>query len=62
MGLITDIFFALGDFFTWSYGLLEWIGTPLDWILFIVGMGLLGWWCLQLLKFGNDNEKDYKGW
>lgn len=62
MGLITDIFYGLSDFFKWSYGLLELIGEPLDWVLFVVGCAMLVWWCLQLAKFGNDNEKKYKGW
>ncbi|ADX67701.1 MULTISPECIES: hypothetical protein [Flavobacteriales] len=62
MGLITDIFFALGSFFEWSYGLLKIIGEPLVWLLFIIGCGLLAWWSMKLVHFGNDNEKKYDGW
>ena len=63
MGLITDMFFGLAYFFKWTFEtfLLPIVNVS-DWILFFVGMGLLGWWLYQLAQFGNDNEKDYKGW
>ncbi|WP_424368111.1 DUF6341 family protein [Moheibacter sp.] len=38
------------------------IGHSFDWILFIVGMVMMGWWLVKLKQFGNDNEKDYEGW
>lgn len=63
MGLITDIFFAISNFFKWIFeNTLVPIGIGFDWILFIVGMALLGWWLYKLAQFGDDNEKDYKGW
>lgn len=63
MGLITDMWFGLANFFKWSFeNVLLPIGKVTDWILFIVGMSLLIWWLSQLWKFGNENEKDYKGW
>lgn len=65
MGLITDIFFGLGDMFQWTFrNLLVPIGHVADWILFIVGSVLLVWWCIKLASFGNDREteKDYSGW
>lgn len=63
MGLITDFFFGLSNFFKWTFEtLLVPIGTAFDWILFIVGMVMMGWWLKKLLEFGDDNEKDYEGW
>lgn len=63
MGLITDMFFGLAHFFKWSYeSILLPIAKTTDWILFVVGMGLLAWWLFKLAQFGNDNEKDYEGW
>lgn len=63
MGLLTDMWFGLANLFKWSFeNVLLPIGKVTDWILFIVGMSLLIWWLSQLLKFGNENEKDYKGW
>ncbi len=63
MGLITDLFFAIGNFFKWTFeNLLEPIGYWSGWIFTIIGIGLLLWWLKQLLHFGNDNEKKYNGW
>lgn len=63
MGLITDIIFGIGYLSTWTFeNLLVPIGYAFDWILFIVGMGLMAWWLYKLAQFGNENEKDYKGW
>ncbi|HUH36117.1 MAG TPA: hypothetical protein VL022_09820 [Moheibacter sp.] len=63
MGLITDMFFGLGNFFKWTFeNVLLPIANVADWILFIIGMGLMAWWLFKLSQFGNDNEKDYKGW
>ena len=63
MGLITDILFALSNLFKWLFeNTLVLIGHTFDWILFIVGMVMMGWWLVKLKQFGNDNEKDYKGW
>lgn len=63
MGLITDIFFAFSNLCKWLFeNILVPIGHSFDWILFVVGMVLMGWWLFKLKQFGNDNEKDYEGW
>lgn len=63
MGLITDIFFGIANFFKWIFeNTLVPIGIGMDWILFIIGMVMMGWWLYKLAQFGNDNEKDYEGW
>jgi len=63
MGLITDLFFAIGDVFKWSFeNILLPIGYWADWIFTIIGAGLLVWWLYKLLQMGSENEKDYTGW
>ncbi|MDX9704249.1 MAG: hypothetical protein RBT46_00890 [Weeksellaceae bacterium] len=63
MGLITDMWFGLADFFKWSFEeILVPIAKVTDWALFIIAMALMAWWLYKLAQFGNDNEKDYKGW
>ncbi len=63
MGLITNLLFAIGDAFTWSFEhLLIPIGYYADWIFTIIAAGLLVWWLSFLLSMGSENEKDYKGW
>lgn len=63
MGLITDILFAFADLCKWMFeNTLVPIGHAVDWILFIIGMVMMGWWLVKLKQFGNDNEKDYEGW
>ncbi|MFV0305711.1 MAG: hypothetical protein ACK5IC_09560 [Moheibacter sp.] len=63
MGLITDLWFGLANMFKWLFeNTLVPIGTVTNWILFVVGIGLLAWWLFKLAQFGNENEKDYEGW
>ncbi|MGB3452332.1 MAG: hypothetical protein WBA59_00740 [Moheibacter sp.] len=63
MGILTDIWFGLGHFFIWTFeNLLEPIAHSFDWILFIVGFGLIGWWLYKLASFGDKEDKEYKGW
>lgn len=63
MGLITDLFFAIGSVFTWAFEtLLVPIGYWAGWFFTAVGIGLMIWWLARLVEFGNDNEKDYTGW
>lgn len=63
MGLITDILFGFGYLCKWTFeNLLVPIGHVADWLLFIVGMVMLGWWLYKLNQFGSENEKDYEGW
>ncbi len=63
MGLITDLFFAIGHLFKWSFeNLLLPIGYYADWIFTFIAAGFLVWWLSKSLSMGSDNEKDYKGW
>lgn len=63
MGLITDLFFGFGNLCIWTFkNILEPIGYVFDWILFAIGLVMIGWWLYKLNQFGNKNEKDYEGW
>ncbi|MFA5618893.1 MAG: hypothetical protein WDA08_01160 [Weeksellaceae bacterium] len=64
MGLITDIWFGLGNMFKWLFeNTLTPIATSVNWILFFIGIGLLVWWLYQLYKLtGPEHEDDYRGW
>lgn len=63
MGILTDFWFGLGHFFLWTYKyILEPIADVSDWILFVLGVGLIGWWLFKLASFGNKEDKEYKGW
>ncbi|GGE88306.1 hypothetical protein SAMN05443634_10726 [Chishuiella changwenlii] len=60
MGVITDLFFAIGDFCKWTFeNLLSPIGVIFGWLFTFIGIALMGWWLNKLAKFGNDNEKKY---
>lgn len=62
MGVITDLIFGLGDVFQWTFtNVLVPIGYYADWLLFVLGAGLLTWWCVKLAQFGSDEEKNYDG-
>ncbi|MBF0597705.1 hypothetical protein [Faecalibacter rhinopitheci] len=63
MGLITDLFFAIGSLFKWMFEtLLLPIGYWAGWFFTIVGISLIIWWLYRLTQFGSENEKDYTGW
>ena len=63
MGLITDMFFGLANIFKWSFeNILYPISLYMDWLLFAIGAGMLIWLLFKLREFGDENEKDYKGW
>lgn len=63
MGILADFWFGLGHFFNWTFEhLLEPIAHVSDWIFVTIGAVLIIWWLSKLAGFGNDNEKDYKGW
>lgn len=64
MGILTDFWFGIGHFFLWTFeNILEPIAHSADWILFIVGFGLIFWWLYKLLiSFGDTKDRDYTGW
>lgn len=52
-----EIFFAIGDFFTWSFQILPPIGIMMNWFLVVVLAAFLTYWCLQIVKYGATNDK-----
>ena len=54
---LKEIFFGLGDFFTWSFQVLPPIGILMNWILVAILVGLLTFWCLQIVKYGTTSDK-----
>ncbi len=53
---LKEIFFGLGDFFTWGFQILPIIGDFMNILLTLVGIGLLGWWCSKLAFFGQEDK------
>ena len=52
-----EIFFALGDFFTWGFQILPPIGIVMNWIFVFILVGLLLFWCIQIVKYGSTKDK-----
>jgi hypothetical protein len=60
MGIITDLFFAIGSIFKWTFeNLLDPIGYVCGWLFTIVGTAMLAWWLVKIASFGTENEKKY---
>ncbi|WP_313384713.1 hypothetical protein [Chishuiella sp.] len=60
MGIITDLFFAIGNICKWTFEhLLSPIGVIFGWAFTFVLIGMLAWWLKKLASFGNDPEKKY---
>ena len=60
MGIITDLFFGLGNISEWTFeNLLEPIGYISAWAFTFIGIALLGWWLVKIASFGTENEKKY---
>ncbi len=64
--IANNIFRAIGEFFTWAFGPLEWIRKDLEswtiqntinWIFIIIGMVLLTYWMGQLMKFKKEGTE-----
>ena len=60
MGIITDLFFAIGDICKWTFEhLLSPVGVIFGWLFTFIGCALLGWWLYKIASFGTENEKRY---
>jgi len=64
--IANNIFKALGDFFIWAFGPLEWIRNDIsswvlqntfNWILIAIIIGLLIYWLGQLSKFKKEGTE-----
>ena len=53
---LKEIFFGLGDLFTWTFQILPPIGIIFNWILSFVIFGLLVYWSVRIIGFGNKAD------
>ena len=58
----TEIFFGIGNFFQWTFGILPHIGIVMGWILSAIILGFLIWWCIRIVGFGKNDKRivDYR--
>lgn len=57
---MTSFFLFLSDVFKWTFGIFEFGGNVINWILFIVASALFTYWCWVLVsKLGGDKDKEY---
>ncbi len=49
-----DIFYALGDFLTWTFGIFEWLGNKFNDFLLILGFVGFGYWMYRQHKFNQE--------
>lgn len=59
---LTDIIFAIGDFFTWTFQIFPLIGIVTNWIFVVILAGLLLFWMAQIVKAGKEDKRtvDYR--
>ena len=57
---MTSIFLLISEFFKWSFGLFEFAGNILNWILFFAAVAIFTYWCYVLIKvLGGNKDKEY---
>lgn len=57
---MTSFFLFLSDVFKWTFGLFDFAGNIINWILFVVATALFCYWCYVLLvTLGGDKDKEY---
>jgi hypothetical protein len=54
----SDFFYAIGDFLTWTFGILEWVGNKFNYLL--LGLGFVGmfYWLNIQKKLSDKAEND----
>ena len=58
---MTGFWLFLSGVFKWSFGLYDFAGNFLNWILFLVASALFIYWCWELIvPLGNNRDKAYK--
>lgn len=50
----TDFIYAIGDFFWWTFEILEVLGNNFNWFLILVGAVMIGWWITKLIGFSKE--------
>ena len=54
----TDIFWAIGDFLTWTFGIFEVIGNSFNYLLLAVGFVGMLYWLNWQRKFNQQAENN----
>lgn len=55
---LKEIFFGLGDLFTWTFQILPPIGILMNWILSILLFGLLVFWSMRIIGHGSKDKRE----
>lgn len=54
---LRDVFYAIGDFFEWTFGILPVIANVPNVIFFIIIAAFFLYWTFQLVKFRRAGER-----
>jgi len=54
----SDFFYAIGDFLTWTFGILEWVGNKFNYLLLALGFFGMFYWLNIQKKLSDKAEKD----
>ncbi len=54
---MTDIAYALGDFFVWTFGILELLGNIPNYLFIVLGIGGLVAWLMTQQRFLKEDRK-----
>ncbi|MGY8951954.1 MAG: hypothetical protein ACKVJP_01135 [Flavobacteriales bacterium] len=49
-----DFFYAVGDFFLWTFGILRILGNNFNWFLITVGFIMAAFWITNLIRFSKE--------
>lgn len=57
---MTSFWLLLSSIFKWSYRFFDFAGNVMNWVLFIIAVGLFVYWCYVLIvTFGGQKDKTY---
>lgn len=54
---MTDLAYSLGDFFTWTFGILELLGNAPNVIFIIIGFIGAGFWLMKQAKYSKEDKE-----
>lgn len=55
------LFRPLGDFFVWTFQFIELAGMNFNYLIILIGMGLMLYWIFQMFKNRKNDKGFYKG-
>ncbi len=57
---MTSIFLLISKFFIWTFGIFEFAGNLLNWVLFLAATAIFCYWCYILLTtLGGNKDNAY---